>query len=47
MGVSTSGALAFVILLIATGNILVALYAIKSVAFIVFCVVAIMVLNGW
>ena len=46
-GVSTSGALAFLILLLATRNILVALYAIKSVVFIVLCVVAVMVLNDW
>ena len=46
-GVSISGVLAFVILLIATKNVLIALYAIKSVAFIVVCVVAIMVLKGW
>ena len=35
------------ILLIATRNILVALYAIKAVFFIVMSVVAIMVLKGW
>ena len=47
MGVPTSGILAFIILLIATGNILIALYAIKSVIFIVMCVIAIMVLQEW
>ena len=46
-GVSISGVLAFVILLIATRNVLISLYAIKSVMFIVLCVVAVMVLNGW
>jgi len=46
-GVSTSGALAFLILLVATRNILIALYAIKSVVFIVLCVVAVMVLKDW
>ena len=34
-------------MLLATRNILVALYAIKSVVFIVLCVVAVMVLNDW
>ena len=47
MGMSISGALAFLILLIATRNILIALYAIKSVLFIVLSVIAIMVLRGW
>ena len=42
-----SGCLAFVILLLATRNVLISLYAIKSVAFIVLCVVAVMVLQGW
>ena len=46
-GVLISGGLAFLILLIATGNVLISIYAIISVAFIVFCVIAIMVLKGW
>ena len=46
-GVSISGCLAFVILLIATRNVLISLYAIKSVGFIVLCVVAVMVMQGW
>jgi len=44
---SISGALAFLILLIATRNILVALYAMISVFFIVMSVIAIMVFKGW
>ena len=47
IGVPTSGILAFLILLIATRNILMALYAITSVIFIVLCVIAVMVLQGW
>lgn len=46
-GVLISGVLAFLILLIATKNILVSLYAIKSVFLIVMCVVAIMIMKGW
>lgn len=46
-GVIISGGLAFIILLIATGNILISIYAIISVTFIVLCVIAIMVLKGW
>lgn len=47
LGVSISGFLAFLILLIATRNVLISLYAIKSVIFIVMCVVAVMVLQDW
>ena len=46
-GMTISGVLAFLILLIATKNILISIYAIKSVAFVVLCVVAVMVLKGW
>ena len=46
-GVSVSFVLAFMILLIATGNIWIALIAIKSVGFIVMGVIAVMVLNDW
>ena len=46
-GVISSGLLCFLILLIATLNILIALYAIKAVAFIVICVMAVMVLREW
>ena len=42
-----SACLAFIILLIATRNFLISLYAIKSVMFIVMCVVAVMVLQDW
>lgn len=47
LGVSISGCLAFLILLIATRNVLISFYAIKSVVFIVMCVVAVMVLKDW
>ena len=46
-GVSISGCLAFVILIIATRNVLISIYAIKSVVMIVLCVVAVMVMQGW
>ena len=46
-GIGISGALAFLILIIATNNVFTALIAIKSVAFIVCSVMAIMVLQGW
>ena len=46
-GVSISGCLAFLILLVATRNVLISFYAIKSVVFIVMCVVAVMVLQDW
>jgi len=35
------------ILLLATRNVLISLYAIMSVAFIVLCIMAMMVLKGW
>lgn len=47
LGMSISGGLAFLILLFATRNVLISLYAIKSVFFIVMCVVAVMVLKDW
>ena len=47
VGVSISAICAFVILLIATRNVLISLYAIVSVIFVVMSVVAVMVLNGW
>ena len=43
-GVTISGILAFMILLLSTGNILISIYALFSVAFIVVCVMAMMVL---
>lgn len=46
-GVTVSFLLAFLILLIATRNVYVSLIAIKSVGFIVMCVIAVMVLKGW
>lgn len=46
-GVAISGGLAFLILLVATGNVLISIYAIISVVFIVACVIAEMVLKGW
>ena len=46
-GMAVSGCLAFVILLVATGNILISLFAITSVVCIVVCVVAVMVSRGW
>lgn len=46
-GVSISGIAAFIILLIATRNIIISVYALVSVAFIVFCVVSVMVLKEW
>lgn len=46
-GMVIGGALAFAILLIATRNILISLYAVKTVALIVMCVTAAMVLAGW
>ena len=46
-GVTISGALAFIILLLSTGNILISIYALMSVAFIVVCVMAMMVILGW
>ena len=46
-GVTISGALAFIILLLSTGNILISIYALISVAFIVVCVMAMMVIQGW
>ena len=47
VGVSISAICAFVILLIATRNVLISLYAIVTVIFIVMSVVAVMVLRGW
>ena len=47
LGVSISGCLAFLILLIATKNVMVSFFAIKSVMFIMMCVVAVMVLQDW
>ena len=47
VGVSISAICAFVILLIATRNVLISLYAIVTVTFIVMSVVAVMVLRGW
>ena len=47
LGVSISGCLAFLILLIATKNVMISFFAIKSVMFIMMCVVAIMVLQDW
>ena len=44
---SISGVLAFLIILIATRNILISIYAITSVIFIVLCVVGVMVINDW
>ena len=44
---SISAFCAFVILLIATRNVLISLYAIITVIFIVMSVVAVMVLRGW
>ena len=46
-GVTISGLLAFLILLIATQNILISLYAIITVVWIVVLVVAVMVLNDY
>lgn len=46
-GIVTSVCLAFLILLVSTMNIYVAIYAIISVGFICSNVVAIMVWNGW
>ena len=46
-GVAISGILAFVILLVATRNLLVSLYALITVIFIVLCVISMMVLNDW
>ena len=46
-GMSISGVLAFLIILIATRNILISIYAITSVIFIVLCVVGVMVINDW
>lgn len=46
-GVAISGGLAFLILLLATGNVLISIYAMISVIFIVACVIAEMVLVGW
>ena len=47
LGVSISGCLAFLILLIATRNVMISFFAIKSVMFIMMCVVAVMVLQDW
>ena len=46
-GVIASAILCFFILLVLTRNILIALYAMKTVAFIVVCVLAVMVLNDY
>lgn len=46
-GVIVSFLLAFIILLIATRNVFISLIAIKTVGFIVMCVIAVMVLKGW
>ena len=46
-GVISSGLLAFLILILATKNILIAIFAIKTVLFIVLGVVATMVLKDW
>ena len=46
-GVSISGVLAFIILLISTQNLLIAAYAILSVIWIVLVVVGVMVMNGY
>ena len=46
-GVSISAVLAFTIMLISTQNVLIALYAIISVAWIVLVVVGFMVMNGY
>ena len=47
VGVTISAICAFFILLIATRNLLISLYAIITVIFIVMSVVAVMVLRGW
>ena len=46
-GMVVSVSLAFVILLLATRNVIVALYSIISVIFVVANIVAVMVLQGW
>lgn len=46
-GVGISAALSFIILLFATGNILVSIYSLMTVFFIVFWVIASMTLSGW
>jgi len=46
-GVLISGILAFLILLVATRNVLISLYSMLTVFFIVAWVVAVMVLNDW
>ena len=46
-GVSTSGILAFALLLLATRNILISFYSMMGVVMIVCCVVAVMVLREW
>lgn len=47
LGVIISGSLAFVIMLMATQNILLSLYSLVTVIMIVMCVIAVMVLAGW
>lgn len=47
IGVAIAAACAFAILLLATRNVLISIYAIVTVIFIVMSVVAIMVLQGW
>lgn len=46
-GVSISGVAALIIMILATMNILISLYAMLAVVQIVCCVVALMVLQGW
>ena len=46
-GMAISGTLAFIILIAATKNIFISIYAMKSVVFTVSSVVAVMVLKDW
>lgn len=46
-GMAISAGLSFIILLIATGNILISIYSLVTVFFIVASIVASMTLSGW